>query len=53
VQREFKHQKYKAENGVEIKFPAELLQDPEQMRVTTNPDGSLSITFNNLRPAEL
>jgi len=53
VQREFKHQKYKAENGVEIKFPAELLQDPEQIQVTTNPDGSLSITFKNLRPAEL
>jgi nucleoid-associated protein YejK len=53
IQREFKVQRYRAENGVELKFPSELVQDPDQLQMTTNPDGSISITFRNLRPAEV
>jgi nucleoid-associated protein YejK len=53
VQREFKVQRYKAENGVELKFPSELVEDPDQIQMLVNPDGSVSITFKNLRPAGL
>ena len=53
IQREFKAQRFKAENGVELKFPAKLIQDPDQVQMTTNPDGSITITLKNLRPAEL
>ncbi len=45
IQKEFKVQRYKAENGVELKFPSELVHDPDQLRLVTNPDGSISITF--------
>jgi nucleoid-associated protein YejK len=50
VQRSFKTQHFKAENGVELKFPAELCQDPEQIQMIANPDGSYSITLNKLYP---
>jgi hypothetical protein len=53
IQREFKLQRYKADNGVELKVPAELVHEPDQLQMTMNPDGSVSITFRNLRPAEL
>lgn len=53
VQRSFKMQRFKAENGLEIKFPVELCHDPDQFQMTTNPDGSISINLKNLRPAEL
>jgi hypothetical protein len=53
IQKEFKIQRYRAENGVELKFPSELVHDPDQLLMVTNPDGSVSITFRNLRPAEL
>ncbi len=53
IQKEFKVQRYKAENGVELKFPCELVHDPDQLQMTTNPDGSISVTFRNLRPAEV
>lgn len=52
IQREFKMQKLKAENGVEIKCPAELFQDPDQVQMTVNGDGSITITLKNLRPVE-
>lgn len=53
IQKEFKDQRFKAENGVEIKFPSELVHDPDQFISVTNPDGSVSITFKNLRPAQV
>jgi nucleoid-associated protein YejK len=53
IQKEFKIQKYRAENGVELKFPSKLVMDPDQLQMVTNPDGSVSITFRNLRPAEV
>lgn len=49
VQREFKMQKFKADNGIELKLPAELFQDPETIQFTQNSDGTVSITLKNLR----
>lgn len=49
VRREFKTQKFKADNGIELKFPSELFQDPEIMQFATNSDGTVSITLKNLR----
>ena len=50
VQRAFRIQQFKAENGVELKFPAQLCEDPEQIQMTENSDGSFSITLNKLFP---
>ena len=50
IQRTFKTQQFKAENGVELRFPAELCQDPEQIQMVANPDGSFTITLNKLYP---
>ena len=52
LQRAFKTQRFVAENGVELKFPAELCQDPEQIQMIPNPDGTVTITLNKLLPAE-
>lgn len=49
VQREFKTQRFKAENGIEIKFPAELFQDPETVQWAANSDGTVTVTLKNLR----
>ena len=49
VQREFKTQRFKAENGIEIKFPTELSRDPQVMQFITNSDGTVTITLKNLR----
>ena len=49
VQREFKMQRFKADNGIELKFPSELFHDPETIQFTTNSDGTVSITLKNLR----
>lgn len=50
VKREFKVQKFAADNGIELKCPAELFQDPGQVHLVENPDGTLTITLRNLRP---
>jgi nucleoid-associated protein YejK len=52
VQKEFKIQKFSADNGIEIKCPSELFHDPDQVQLTTNPDGSITFTLRNLRPKE-
>jgi hypothetical protein len=49
IQREFQVQRFKADNGVEIKCPAALFQDPDQVQLIVNPDGSVTITLRNLR----
>jgi len=49
VQRTFKTQTFKADNGIEIKFPAELSSDPDVMQFSANSDGTFSITLKNLR----
>lgn len=49
VQREFKMQRFKADNGIELKCPSDLFQDPDTMQLTANPDGSVTILLKNLR----
>lgn len=49
LRRQFGAQKFKATNGVELKFPAELSDDADAMEFTENPDGSVSILLKNLR----
>ena len=49
VRQQFGMQKIKAENGVEIKFPAELAAQGDDLEITTHPDGSISVLFKNLR----
>lgn len=52
AQRAFKMQRLKADNGVEIKCPAELFQDPDSVILENHSDGSFTITFKNLRRQE-
>jgi len=52
LQKEFKVQRFAADNGVEIKCPSALFQDPDQVQLVTNADGSITITLKNLRPKE-
>lgn len=49
VQRQFKTQKFQADNGIELKFPATLFQDSDTIEFTTNSDGTVSILLKNLR----
>lgn len=50
VKRTFKTQTFEAENGVKLSFPAELCQDPEQVQMVSNEDGSVTITLKKLLP---
>jgi len=52
TRRQFGIKRFKADNGIEIKFPAELLEDAEAIQFVTNADGSVSITMRNLRRSE-
>jgi len=49
VRQQFGTHKIKAENGVEIKFPAELAAQGEEVEITTHPDGTISVLFKHLR----
>jgi len=49
VRQQFGTQKIKAENGVEIKFPAELAAQGEEVEITTHVDGTISVLFKHLR----
>lgn len=48
TKQHFGHQKFKANNGIEVKFPAELGDDKESMEFIYNDDGSTSILLKNL-----
>ncbi|MCL1844143.1 MAG: nucleoid-associated protein [Defluviitaleaceae bacterium] len=48
VKQQFATHKIKAENGVEIRFPAELAAE-DDIEITTHPDGTVSLLFKNLR----
>jgi len=50
LQRAFKTQRFVADNGVELKFPAELCQDSQQIQMIANPDGTFTIMLNKLSP---
>lgn len=50
IKKFFGMQKFKADNGVEIKFPAELTFDNDYIEFQNNSDGSVNVTFKRLRP---
>jgi len=49
VKQQFGTQRLKAENGIEIKFPAELAVDEEEMEIERHSDGSVTVTLKRLR----
>jgi hypothetical protein len=51
VRQQFGVQRFKSDNGVELKFPAELADDPDAFELTANVDGTVTITFKKLRRA--
>lgn len=52
VQREFKIQRFKADNGIELKCPSELFQNPDAISITNHSDGTVTIILKNLRRVE-
>jgi hypothetical protein len=52
VKRQFGRQKFVAENGIEIKFPSEIISDGS-IEFKYFDDGSVTITLNNLRKKSL
>ncbi|MCL2188334.1 MAG: nucleoid-associated protein [Defluviitaleaceae bacterium] len=49
VRAQFATQKIKGENGVEIKFPASLAADEDELEITPHPDGTVSVLIKRLR----
>jgi len=49
VRQQFGTHKIKAENGVEIKFPAELAAQGDEVEITTHADGTISVLFKHLK----
>lgn len=49
VKAQFATHKIKAENGVEIKFPAQLAAEEDEIEITKNSDGTVTVIFKNLR----
>lgn len=52
VRSKFGKQVFKAENGIEIKFPAELTEDANAIEFNEHGDGSVTITLKSLRRKE-
>ena len=53
VRQQFGTQRIKAENGVELKFPAELWGDSSSIEMIRQPDGSQAILLKNLGQIEV
>jgi len=49
VKQQFFTHKIKAENGVEIKFPAQLAAEDDEIDITRHSDGTVSVLFKHLR----
>lgn len=49
VKQQFGTQRLKAENGIEVKFPAELAVDEEHVEIERHSDGSVTVTLKRLR----
>lgn len=49
VKAQFATHKIKADNGVEIKFPAQLAAEEDEIEITKNSDGTVTVVFKNLR----
>lgn len=48
ISRTFEKQRVKTDNGIEIKIPMELYNDPNTMEFITGPDGRISIVLKNI-----
>ena len=48
ITRSFEKQRVKTDNGIEIKIPMELYNDPNVMEYVTGPDGKISIVLKNI-----
>ncbi len=48
ISRSFVKQRVKTDNGIEIKIPMELYNDPSIMEFVTGPDGKISIILKNI-----
>ncbi|GKX31965.1 hypothetical protein SH1V18_44450 [Vallitalea longa] len=48
ITRSFEKQKIKTDNGIELKIPMELYNDPDNVEFVTNPDGKISILIKNV-----
>ena len=48
ITRSFEKQRLKTDNGIEIKIPMELYNDPETMEFITGPDGKIRIILKNI-----
>ncbi|MCL2398774.1 MAG: nucleoid-associated protein [Defluviitaleaceae bacterium] len=49
VKQQFGTHRLKAENGIEVKFPAEIAMDDDQMNIENHSDGSVTLTLKRLR----
>jgi len=49
VKQQFATHKIKAENGVEIKFPAQLAAEEDEIEITKHSDGTVSVHLKHLR----
>jgi hypothetical protein len=48
ITRSFEKQKIKTDNGIELKIPMEIYNDPNNIEFVTNPDGKISIVIKNI-----
>ncbi len=48
VKQQFGSHKFKASNGIELKFPSELTDDSETIEFVNNDDGSVTVVLKNL-----
>jgi len=49
VKQQFSTHRIKGENGVEIRFPAELAVEEDSIEFTTHSDGTVTVVIKNLR----
>jgi len=49
VKQQFATHKIKAENGVEIRFPAQLAADDDELEITKHSDGTVTVILKHLR----
>jgi len=49
VKQQFATHKIKAENGIEIRFPAQLAADDDELEITKHSDGTVTVVLKHLR----
>ncbi|MCL2204134.1 MAG: nucleoid-associated protein [Defluviitaleaceae bacterium] len=49
VRSQFATQRIKGDNGIEIKFPAPLAADEDELEITPHPDGTVTVVIKRLR----